>query len=450
MPRRWWILLLALSHAPAWAQPPPRERLPDVVLSNGLRVMGCEDRSTSLTGVHLAVKLGAEAEAEALPGARYLLQELFRYRLEEELRGQRQFLDLSNALLVGRGLDLSTDWDHVSLVTLCPRSELRALLEVIAQVCFVEPLSETALGAAHLRAQEQWRRSQANPAEATYYLFRRALLGDTPAARPVFPSPQTLPRLTLPALQALRDRYYVPGNSLLTLAGPDEPNQLVAEAVEAMTAIPRRPAPGGWLPDYPPQPSNVQVGQNPHLRSGRLGIASLIIGFRFPALTDPDFPAALVLYQRLAGDGGVLATDARFRQTLNSALAGYTVRGPLLVDAMPPAAEAVPYTAIHVQSAPDAIVQVQEALLRVLYEVRDTPSGEQALSRARRRAINALALAGLDQPGRARTLGEWALFARGWAPLQRLPESISRVTQADLTRVATRCFSQQYIGLQMP
>ena len=161
-----------------------------------------------------------------------------------------------------------------------------------------------------------------------------------------------------------------------------------------------------------------------------------IIGFRFPALTDPDFPAALVLYQRLAGDGGVLATDARFRQTLNSALAGYTVRGPLLVDAMPPAAEAVPYTAIHVQSAPDAIVQVQEALLRVLYEVRDTPSGEQALSRARRRAINALALAGLDQPGRARTLGEWALFARGWAPLQRLPESISRVTQADLTRVA--------------
>ena len=118
MPRRWWILLLALSHAPAWAQPPPRERLPDVVLSNGLRVMGCEDRSTSLTGVHLAVKLGAEAEAEGLPGARYLLQELFRYRLDEELRGQRQFLDLSNALLVGRGLDLSTNWDHVPLVTL--------------------------------------------------------------------------------------------------------------------------------------------------------------------------------------------------------------------------------------------------------------------------------------------------------------------------------------------
>jgi predicted Zn-dependent peptidase len=157
--------------------------------------------------VYLAVKAGASVETEELAGARDVLQEIFRYRLEQLLRGHRQYLDLSSALLVGRGLNLTTEWDYVSLRTLCPRSELRALLEVIAQVCFIEPLTEAMLTAGRRQVRAQWEQSQASPAEATYYLFRRAMLGDTPAAQPAIPGPQALARLTLPALQAFRDRY---------------------------------------------------------------------------------------------------------------------------------------------------------------------------------------------------------------------------------------------------
>jgi zinc protease len=440
------LALLLLTATAALAQPPLGEKAPDVLLSNGMRVMGCEDRSTDLVGVYLAVKVGAVAETGDLAGARDLLQECFRSRLEQAMRGQRQYLDLSNALLVGRGLSLSTEWDYVSLVTLCPRSELRALLQVIGQSLFVDPLTDAALAAGRAQVTLQGEQGQADPAESTFYLFRRALLGDTPAARPVYPDPAALDKLTMPVLQTFRDRYYVPSNALLVIVGPDSPDQLVAEAVEAMTAIPRRPAPGGWLPDFPLQAAGTQMVQNPNLH----GVASLMVGFRFPPLTDPDFPASLVLYEILAGREGLVGTDAKFKATLSSALAGFNVPPEAAVTVISPVAAAVPFMAVHVQCAPDAISQVQQALVNALFLARDKPTSEEALSRARRRAINAVALSGFDQQERARRLGEWALFARSWAPLERLPQSIGQVSQADLTRVATRIFARQYVGLQMP
>lgn len=448
--RALWPGLLLLLAAPTLAQPPLRDKLPDVVLSNGLRVMGCEDHSTNLVGVYLAVRVGAAAEPAGLSGARDVLQEMFRYNLEQQMRGQRQYLDLSSALLVGRGLDLSTEWDYVSLVTLCPRSELRALLQVIGRALFTDRLTAPALEAARRQVRLQWEQAQQNAAEATYYLFRRGMLGEVPAARPVFPDPATLARITIPALQDFRDRLYSPGNSLLTIVGPDSPDQLVAEAVEAMTSIPHRPTGGAYFATYPLRPTDVVIAQNPRLNRGYTGVASMVVGFRLPPVTDADYAAALVLYERLTGRQGLLLADTNLKAALEAAGRGYGLTAESALTVLGRPTGVVPYFAVHVQSAPEEVGHVQAALQAALYRARDEATPEPDLSRARRRAINAVALSGLDQQARARRLGEWALFARSWTPLERLPQSVSRVDQAALQRIAARCFARQYVGLQMP
>jgi predicted Zn-dependent peptidase len=421
-----------------------------VVLSNGLRVLGYEDRSTSLVGVFLAMKVSAGAEGPELHGARDLLLEAFRFSLERQLHGDPQYLDLTSALISGHGLDLSTEWDYLSVLALCPRSELRPLLALMGQTLFRDPVTPEALAAAQQQMTRQWQSYQANPVEATYYLFRRAMLGPELAAQPISADPAAAAALTLPQLEAFRAKWMVPSNSVLVLVGPDQPEQLVAEAVEALVSAPQRPAPGGWPPHYSLRPSNTQVASNRLLRQGNVELASLIMGYRFPPPADPDYPAGLVLFEMLAGKQGALQTNRKLRDTLNAAT--WTrpdgVDLPLLL--FGPAPSAAPYAAVHVQVAPAAVGVVHLALAAAFAGVRAQFSDPAAVERAQHRAQSEEALAGLNQGGRARRLGQWALFAPAWQDLRDLPAHIEAVKPADLRRVADRCLSKEYVGVQMP
>lgn len=420
------------------------------MLSNGLRVLGYEDRSTSLVGVFLALKVSAAAEGTELVGARDLLQDAFRWSLERQLRSDPKYLDLTSALLVGRGLSLSTEWDYLSISALCPRSEVQPLLSLLGQFIFHDPLTPEAVAAAQQQLAHQGQIYQTNPAEATYYLFRRALLGPEAPMQPVYADLKRVNALALPALEAFRAKWFVPSNAVLVLAGPDQPEQLVAEAVEALMSAPKRPAPLGWPPHVSMQPATVQVASNPLLRQGDSGVASLIVGYRLPPLADPDYPAGLVLAEMLAGEQGILLADRDLREALTVytvAQPGGTVQ-PLQI--LAPLPSAAPYMAVHVQTDPARVGAVHQALTQALAGLAAKTGDAAVVQRAKHRALSAQALVGLDQGGRARRLGEWALFALGWQDLRDLPKRIEAVTPADLQRVVKRCLAREYVGLQMP
>jgi predicted Zn-dependent peptidase len=435
--------------SPLLAQPVARPG-PVVTLPNGLRVLGYEDDSTNLVSVFLALQVSAEAEGPELHGARDLLQEAFRYALEKQVGASPEDLGLTAALLSRHGLDLGVEWDYLSVETLCPRSELRPLLTRLGQTLFRDPLTPEALAAARAQTARQWESTQANPLEATYYLFRQAMLGTDSAAQPIYPEPATVAGLTLPRLEEFRARWLVPATAVLVLAGPEQPEQLVAEAAATLGSGPRQPAPGGWPPPYPPPPSRVRVGENPRLRQGDVERASLIMGYRLPAPADPDYPAGLVLFEMLAGPQGALETNQALRAAL---IAGAWMRpdaAELPVQLFGPVPSAAPYLAVNAQMSPDAVGAVHQALADAFTGVRAQFSDPAALARARRRAQNALALAGLSPGDRARRLADWVLFARVGQDLRDLPARLEAVTPADLKRVADRCFSREYAGVQMP
>lgn len=438
-----------LLSAPALGQPIARSRPPTVVLSNGLRVLGYEDRSTNLVGVFLALKVSAAAEGAELSGARDLLQEAIRWSLERQLRSDPKYLDLTSALLVGRGLNLGTEWDYLSLSALCPRSELVPLLSLLGQFVFRDPLTPAAVAAAQQQLARQGQVYRTNPAEATYYLFRRALLGPEVPALPSYADPDRVAALALPDLEAFRAKWFVPSNAVLVLAGPEQPEQLVAEAVEALMAAPRRPAPTGWPRHFPVQPSTVQIATSPLLRQGPYAAASLIVGYRLPPPPDPDYPASLVLAEMLSGRQGLLETDPALREALAAcALAPSAGGSPLQI--LAPLPSATPYVAVHVQTDPGQVGIVHHALTEALGSVTARLKDPAAVQRAKARALNAQALVGLDQGGRARRLGEWALFPPAGQDLRDLPQHLEAVTAEDLQRVVKRCFVREYVGLQMP
>ena len=441
-------LLLVLLASPLLAQPAARAR--PVTLSNGLQVLGYEDRSTDLVAVFLALKVSAAAESPDLHGARDLLQEALRYSLTRQLLAAPPGLALTAALVTERGLDVGTEWDFLSLSAVCPRAELRPLLARLGQTVFRAPLAPEALAAARLQTAREWERYQSNPLEDTYYLFRRALLGSGGAAQPIYPDPATCDALTLDKLEAFRDRNFVSGAALLVLDGPDQPGPLVADAAAALADVPRAPAPAAWPPAYPPRPARTRVAGNRLLRVGDVERASLIMGYRFPLPGDPDYPAALVLFEMLAGAQGALETNQPLRAAL---IAGAWMRPQatgLPLQLFGPSLSAAPYVAVHVQMNPNAVDPVHQALQNAFAGVRTVLSDPAALARAQQRALVSLALIGLRPADRAQRLGEWALFARPGADLRDLPARLRAVKPADLKRVADRCFAQEYIGVQMP
>ncbi|HEY3397021.1 MAG TPA: insulinase family protein [Armatimonadota bacterium] len=441
---------MALSGS-ALAQPVSRNQPPVVVLSNGLRAVGYEDHSTNLVGVFLALRISADSEPANLHGARDLLQEAFRYRLEKQLRSDPRYLDLTSALLVGHGVDLGTEWDYLSLLTMCPRSELRALLQVLGRVVFVDPLTPDAMAAAQRQLALQSKAYQTNPAEATYYLFRRALLGPSVPPTPAFADAARLSQISVPDLEAYRAKYVVPPNALIVLVGPDRPEQLLAEAVESLVAVPKRPAPTGWPPHFSLQPAGVQVATSATLAQGPTEIASLIVGYRFPAPSDADYPAGLVLFEMLSGRQGVLQSNQKLREAL--ATATYGPVGAEVGDQLQllgPVPSAVPYAAVHVRTDPSQVGRVQAALVEAFHLVTKQINDPAAVERGKERALSTLALAGLDQGGRARRLGEWYLFSFGWQDFSDLPTRLRAVKAADLARVAQRCLAREYVGVQMP
>ena len=443
------LALWALAAA-AGAQPPDRARLQQVVLSNGLRVAGYRDESTTLVGVFLVVKVGAAAEGEELRGARSLLQEVFRTRLEQELRSRPEYFDLTGALLVSGGLDLNTEWEYVSLAAQCPRAELAALLRVIGQVLFVEPLAPAAFQTARDRLQGQWEAGQADPAQGTYSLLRRAMLGPDAAAEPVFADPQRAASLDLAAVSRLRADYYVTANSLLLLVGPGSPEELIGLAVDPLVVCPRGVPARAWRTSYPLLPTNVQVGQNPSLHSQGLDVASLMIGFRFPRQDSADFPAGLVVQEMLSGREGLLPTSEKLLRALASLPLGQVPTGGFPLRVLSVTASGAPHLVVSLQTPPDALEDVRQAVLETVNQIEVRARDPQTLERAKRRALNTLALAGLDQQGRARRLAEWLLYARSYPLLQRLPAQIEAVDAAAVARVARQAFARQYVALQLP
>ncbi len=225
-------------------------------------------------------------------------------------------------------------------------------------------------------------------------------------------------------------RAYYPLNTLtLAVVGDVDPEEVFAAAEKLFGPATKRMA---------GVPASVSAGAKPTreaptrapaarevYRYVPLEQAHIVIGFPGVALDDPDRFALDVAAALLSGQGGRLFHALRERTPLAYRTTAFSFEG-----------QDPGYFAIYVATSPDNLSIVRAEIDREITRLRDERSGNGELDRARRWLIgnHALGLQRRADLAAAIALGE--AYGMGFDAHERYAEHISKVTAADVQRVA--------------
>jgi predicted Zn-dependent peptidase len=330
---------------------------------------------------------------------------------------------------LGGALSAMTYVDHGALSLAGPPENLSELLRILAEVLLSPIFSGLSVEKGIVREEIlESLDEDGRPVDADH-LLRALAFPDHPLGFPITGSLATLERFDIPLLRAHHAARYVAEGSVLTVAGPLDPEAMLAELESAFAALPH------GVPPLALAPAPQQGLHFSHVKyTGSQ--AALRVAFRAAGEHHPDEPAtelllrvlddgmATRLYERLCDERG-LCYD------VSASYEAYADAGlfDIAADASPERAEAV-----------------LEEIFAVLRALRDEGPSEAELSKAKKRFAWQLAEQD-DDPGALSSfygLGELTGVARTPRARQELLEATSL---QDVQRAAQRLFAQDSLNV---
>lgn len=249
-----------------------------------------------------------------------------------------------------------------------------------------------------------------------------ALFPGHPYGAPVLGTPDTVARLSVEDLRRFHRTLLNPSTTLLSIFGDVSRGEVVAALERTFGQIP----PGAPVETMGPPAA-------PLTRQARVeGVwpreeAIVLLGFHGPAITDPDAAALDVMDVVLGGPGGRLFTEVRERRGQAYTVGSYLVAGP--------SAGAV---ILYAATDPSQAEGVMATLLQETRRLRDTAVPAEELAAAKAMLIGSQSIRIQANPALGLQTSLDELFGLGWAAYREYPQKVSRVTAADLRRVAQR------------
>jgi zinc protease len=236
--------------------------------------------------------------------------------------------------------------------------------------------------------------------------------------------------LTRDDAYAFYRRFYHPGNAVLAIVGDVAADDALASVRARFGGVPSGRETGAVRAVEPPQDGERRVvvrKPGPHAR--------VTLAFRAPALSEPDFPALILLDALLAGGKGAYFTR-EYPKPADAPLRVATLGAGLATDAGTKwQASAYPY--VYTLSAAAAsereLPALEAALQGVLREAETRVWTDAELATALRQVRTGWALDLDDQAGRAHQLAFFEACG-GYRSLFELPDRIARVTREELRR----------------
>jgi serine/threonine protein kinase len=279
-------------------------------LSNGLHVALSPDHSSPTVTAVVAYRSGTRYEQPGHIGLAHLVEHMMFQGSENVGRGEHMAL-VSDAGGLANGqsvADLSLFWDNL------PANQLDLALFLEADRMRGLAMTPEGLATARAAIAEERATALANP-------FMRARIAITPLSFDAFPNQRTVftadapPDATLDDAVAYYRAHYTPGTAGLVIVGDFDPAKARELVHQRFDAIPKR--------DAAPEPDLREPGRAAERRDVRsdpgLQTPVLLISWRVPAATDPDWFAVKRLGEALGGNDA-----ARLQTTLvnNTGLAG--------------------------------------------------------------------------------------------------------------------------------
>jgi zinc protease len=335
--------------------------------------------------------------------------------------------------LGGSGINAFTSYDETVYHNTFPASQIDAWLALYAER-FQDPVFR--LFPTELEAVYEEKNSAMDV--TGYELFRGFMRGAFPGhpygSNDILGEVADLKRPSLRAMRAYFERYYVPGNMALVLAGDLDPAQLWPRIEAAF---------GGWKPGADPSPPQFAVspfGVDQRLRARATPIRVGAIAYRTVPESHPDY-AALLLARRL------LTNEQRsgFIDRLSD-------EGKLLY-AMYVPAELVDTNLDVVAYLPRLLTQSFRGAERLVGEqfrrVRDGEFDDRSFLALKQGLLAAETARWEHNRERALAMAHAFVARGGWDGQLRYFQRLQAVTRADVQRVAERVFRRASADLAL-
>jgi zinc protease len=411
-----------------------------------MNVIPVQAGTGDVCGVHLLLKIGPERIPSAKAGLRALTQQVILNRMREQMKANADLADLVMEGSQGARFSVTTQPDGAEYVLSVSTGRLGRVLSFLADSVFRGEFTEDdLLNAAELLDEGEGSiGGTGQGALQALELCRRALLGPSPLADPIFGTGESRGRLTLTDLKGYWRAYYVPNLASLAIVGPMAPAQMVEAANAAFgTLRGREVSKPADLPP-PPEESRVETGSSPDTQA-----ATVVIAVPLGPVTETNHAVAEVIYGLLSGPMGRIQKDRSL--SLGFSLPERIGSGESnTAGVLPISLERAFFLAVFARCAPTALEDVRAGLLGHLLRLAKEPVSAEELKRAKLRALNLHALAYETPAGAATIINRAAALGLDYTRPSDHARRIEAVTADQILQFAKANFTRHGIGVSLP
>jgi len=395
-------------------------------LPNGLRVSAVRMPHVRRSVIDIHTRIGSRFESATDNGISHFLEHMLHRGTARYPSAHAQALAFET---LGGALSAMTYVDHGALSLAAPPENLSELLRILAEVLLEPIFSGLDVEKGIVREEILESLDEAGRSVDADHLLRALAFPDHPLGFPITGSLGTLESFDLPLLRRHHAARYVAEASVVTVAGPIDPEVMLAQVADVFNALPNGREPQAVAPATQ---SELRFSHVKYTGSQ----ASVRVGFRAPGELDLDEPAtelllrvlddgmATRLYERLCDERG-LCYD------VSASYEAYADAG--LFD-------------VAADAAPERAEDVLQEIFGVLRALRDDGPSQAELEKAKRRFVWQLAEQD-DDPAALSSfygLGELTGVARTPRERQALLEATGL---EDVKRAAARLFSRESMNL---
>ena len=185
-------------------------------LANGLDVLVLEDNSVPLATIEIAVKNGAYTETPEYNGLSHLYEHMF-FKANRDYPSQEDFLNRVSEL--GIQFNGTTSYELVNYYFTLPKFNLNEGLKFMNSAIRYPKFDAGEMAKENIVVDGEFQRNESNPYFALNDEMNHRLWGDLYSRKNTIGNHDVIRSATPAKMDTIKNRYYWPNNSMLTIAG---------------------------------------------------------------------------------------------------------------------------------------------------------------------------------------------------------------------------------------
>ena len=276
------------------------------VLSNGLEVIVVENHGVPLATVEVNVRNGSFTQTPEYAGLAHMYEHMF-FRANAEYPQSELYLD--RAAQLGAVFNGTTQEETVSYYLTVPADSVRGAIRWLTPALRSPLFLESELAVERQVVIGEYDRNESSPFFQLQRQMDMKLYPGNYSRKNVIGDRQVVATTTPAKMRYIQQKYYIPNNSVLIVAGDVKPDSIFAIAQKQLGDWPRGPDPfvSDPIPSIPPLTANDAV-----VAQADVNAVSVLVQWQGPSVgKDPKSTYAADVFSDLLND-----PRSRFQQRL--------------------------------------------------------------------------------------------------------------------------------------